>query len=370
MASAKYKKGKDGYFSAKVWDGTYNEDGTKHRKNLRSKKSSKDLENIVNEFQQEVEQRKHIKKSEITFLDYARMWLKTEKSQSSHNTKAMYKNIIEKHFSVLEGVKLQDVERIHVNLLLDNADSKKRTQQQILMTFKQVIKLAVHDHLFPSNIADDIFENMQKIKYMAGEKRPLTSYEKEALFKADFDGMDKVFVYIIFGCGLRREEALALTIFDINTKRREVTINKAHEFVDGKPRQKEPKTKNGYRTVPIPSSVFPSIDTYVNKRKAAGKTYLFVMRNGQPVTKSSYDKMWARILREMQVVTKDQITGLTAHIFRHNFCTNLCYQIPKISIKKIAQLMGDTEKVVLDVYNHMILDKEDAVNAIDEAFNY
>ena len=38
------------------------------------------------------------------------------------------------------------------------------------------------------------------------------------------------------------------------------------------------------------------------------------------------------------------ITGLTAHIFRHNYCSNLCYKVPEISIKKIAQLMGDTRK--------------------------
>ena len=42
-------------------------------------------------------------------------------------------------------------------------------------------------------------------------------------------------------------------------------------------------------------------------------------------------------------------------------------QIPEVSIKKIAQLMGDTEAVVLKVYNHMILEKEDAASAIENA---
>lgn len=32
--------------------------------------------------------------------------------------------------------------------------------------------------------------------------------------------------------------------------------------------------------------------------------------------------------------------------------------------------MGDTEKMVLDVYNHMILEKEDAEKAVDAAFNF
>lgn len=93
------------------------------------------------------------------------------------------------------------------------------------------------------------------------------------------------------------------------------------------------------------------------------------MRNGRPLTKSSYDKMWARIRNRMQEASDQEISGLTAHVFRHNYCTNLCYQIPTVSIKKIAQLLGDTEKMVLEVYNHIILEREDAAAAIAAAMN-
>ena len=32
--------------------------------------------------------------------------------------------------------------------------------------------------------------------------------------------------------------------------------------------------------------------------------------------------------------------------------------------------MGDTEKVVLDVYNHIIQEKEDAASAVENALNF
>lgn len=80
--------------------------------------------------------------------------------------------------------------------------------------------------------------------------------------------------------------------------------------------------------------------------------------------------MWKRIILDMQAVSKEPITGLTAHVFRHNYCTNLCYQIPKISIKKIAQLLGDTEQMVIKVYNHIILEKENAELAVNDAINF
>ena len=81
------------------------------------------------------------------------------------------------------------------------------------------------------------------------------------------------------------------------------------------------------------------------------------------MTKSSYVKLWAGIKKQMGSPT------LTAHIFRHNYCTNLCYQIPTISIKKIAELLGDNEKMVIEVYNHIILEKEDAQKAVEQALN-
>lgn len=368
MATAKYKKGKDGYFSTKVWDGTY-VNGKKHRVNLRTKKSSKALENMVKEFEQDVEARKHVKKSEVTFVDYARAWKKVYKSQRKNATKAMYENVIEKHFIALDNTKLQDIDRIHLQILINRADGKKRTQQQIILTYKQVLKSAVADHLFPANVMEDIFRSIDPIKYTPTEKRPLTDYERNAVFKADFKEQDKIFVYIIYGCGLRRGEALALTIFDFDFVKKEVTINKAHEFVKDKPMQKEPKSTNGYRTIPIPDKVLPTIESYISSLKHNGKTYLFTMRNGQPLTKSSYDKMWMRIKNRMQEVSDQEIDGLTAHVFRHNYCTNLCYQIPTVSIKKIAQLLGDTEKMVLEVYNHIILEKEDAAAAVAAAMN-
>ncbi len=80
MAKAKYTRGKDGYFQAKVWDGTYTEFGKKHYIPLRSKKSSVDLEKKVNQFKADVEQRKNVRLTDIVFTDYARQWKDVYKS--------------------------------------------------------------------------------------------------------------------------------------------------------------------------------------------------------------------------------------------------------------------------------------------------
>ena len=58
------------------------------------------------------------------------------------------------------------------------------------------------------------------------------------------------------------------------------------------------------------------------------------------MTASAYRKMWESILRKMNTAVgstehNHKITGLTAYMFRHNYCANLCYQMPSIRILKI-----------------------------------
>ena len=85
------------------------------------------------------------------------------------------------------------------------------------------------------------------------------------------------------------------------------------------------------------------------------------------MTKSSYDKMWRRILKGLRAASAEPVEDLTAHVFRHNYVTELCYQIPAISIKHIAKLIGDTEAVVMRVYSHINMEREDAHAAVNAA---
>ena len=122
MASKKYTCGADGYYQTKVWDGTYDQNGRKHRITLRSNKSSRDLERQVAAMKAQIESRNYVRNTDILFIDYSRSWLNVYKSRRSNNTKRMYENIIEKHFTALNALKLKDVERIHIETLLANAE--------------------------------------------------------------------------------------------------------------------------------------------------------------------------------------------------------------------------------------------------------
>lgn len=361
MAKAKYTKGKDGYFQTKVWDGTYDSYGRKHRVTLRTNKSSKHLEDMVKELNDKVNNRTFVKPTEYTLIEYARLWLETYKANVEKNTIAMYKNIIEKHLGSVKDICISDITKTHILLAINDAKGKQRTQEQLLMTLKQIVKAAISDKYLPGGIYDEIFDGVRIKAKKKSNKRPLTEAERSAVFSADFTDSQRAFVYILYGCGLRRGEALALTRFDINFKANIIRVNKSLAFDENEPYIKTTKSENGLREVPIPSKVLPFLQEYC---KSLHHEQLFRTGAGRYVTKSGYRRMWEQIQQKMNA------PNLTAHIFRHNYCTNLCYQIPTISIKRIAELLGDTEKMVIEVYNHVLAEKEDVKTAVENALNF
>lgn len=365
----KYKQQKDGRYQTKVWDGTYTKDNLKHYITLYSDKSSADLEKTVAQYKAARDEGRATVRSDILFLDYSREWLRTYKKVRERGTQIMYENIIEKHFSYFSSLRLTDLSRTHLQLLINNASKSPRTCQQIKMTFCQVLKSAISDKLLPADSVDVICHEIDMPKYTPAEKRGLTPTEKAAIRTADFSDRERAFVYIAYGCGLRRGEILALTIFDISLERAELTVNKSLAFDGNNPYLKGVKTANGERTVPMPPFLSTFLAGYL---KSLPGTALFSTKAGGMMTASAYRKMWESILRKMNLAAggteqNRKIIGLTAHMFRHNYCANLCYQMPGISIKRISQLLGDTEKMVLEVYNHVLEEKENVREVVADA---
>ena len=194
MAKAKYKQNSRGEWETKIWDGTYNSDGSKHRKRLVSKKSSADLEKQVIRLKNEIENGQYVQNTDIMFLDYANEWLRVKKGVREKNTQKMYKNIIDKHLAFLIGIRLVDIRNSHFQMAINNVLDQPRTCQQIYVTFKQILQMSVVDNHIGSGMFDMICNGVELPKYIKPEKRPLTQEEKKAVSKADFTDREKAFV--------------------------------------------------------------------------------------------------------------------------------------------------------------------------------
>lgn len=376
MAKAKYtynEKRKEWY--TLVYDGTLTSTGAKHRKRLTSKKSSADLEKKVNEFKAELTGKGFIETSTITFGEYSRKWFDLYKQNKEMNTQKMYKTCVYKYLVPLDDIRMVDLRHSHFQHVINLNAEHPKTCKNIKLTFSQIIKSAVRDRILPHSAIEDITMDISMPKYIKPQKRALTPLERRCMKEAEMDDMKRAFVSILYYCGTRRGEALALTKDDFDFKAKTVSISKVVIFNGNEPQIKPyPKSDNGIRLIPLPDASIPLLEPYV----AQCDTYLFKSQNNPLMTAQAYKRMWESIITSMNIAAgynpqakknrlEKPITDLTAHVFRHNYCTQLCYQVPAISTKKIAQLMGDTEKVVLEIYSHILEEKENVLDAINSA---
>lgn len=376
MAKAKYSYNPDRKeWYTLVYDGKLTPTGAKHRKRITSKKSSADLEKKVNDYKLSLQQG-FVETSNITFGEYSRTWFELYKTTKELNTQRMYKTCVFKYLTPLDNIRLVDIKHSHFQSIINQNMEHPKTCKNIKLTFSQIIKSAVRERYLPHSAIEDVTMDISMPKYLKPQKRALTPIEKQAMFDADLDERKRAFVSILYYCGLRRGEALALTPEDFNFEENTVSISKVIIFNNNTPELKPyPKSDNGIRSVPLPEACVGVLKPYVINCKG----YLFKGQNTALMTETAYKRMWESIIVSMNIALgynpqakKDRIEkpiqGLTAHVFRHNYCTQLCYQIPSISTKKIAQLMGDTEKVVLSVYSHMLDEQENVSDAINSAF--
>lgn len=159
---------------------------------------------------------------------------------------------------------------------------------------------------------------------------------------AELSPSDRIFVDILYSTGLRCGEALALHGLILILSRKQSTSTRPLSLMrlEGRAsKTQNQKTASGRCRSRQALRVAGKLRSVLHQR-----TLLFAMQGGKMVSKSSYRRKWERIIKEMNRVAEKPVCGLTAHIFRHNYCTSLCYQIPRISIKNIASLLGMTKQ--------------------------
>lgn len=364
----KYKQRKDGRFVGFIQDG-FKEDGRPNRIAVYGK-TSKEVEDKVDALKHEIKSRHlfAVSKSGITVEDYSRKWLEKKKIFVGLNTYKMYENIVVKHIDdELGDILLCELSKADVEHLIQSRWEQVRTCEQILLTVRQIIDSAMDDgYSVDPRCVKKITLPKRKEK---PKERALTDLERKALTAADFTDKERALVCILYGCGLRREEALALTRTDIDLKVGYININKVVIFDGNNPILKNtPKSISGIRKVNIPSWLnsilrryLASIDTFL----------LFTNKTGDMVTKSGFDKLWKRVVDKMNLAAGGTdairvINGLTSKIFRHNYCTMLYYS--GISVKKAAELMGHSDtQMIMRVYAHLDEEKERTQEKIEQA---
>lgn len=342
MPKARYKQDKEGRWRTAIRTGKYDDQGKPILIRLSSSKSSADLEKKVQELQYQLRHNVPTVSAEVvTFGEYSQKWLAT-KEQRSIKTYEMYENVL-KHTESLNDTPLDLIRTSDIQLLISNNSNHPRTCEQVLLTVRQIFDMAVDDDI----ITKSPCRNIQLPRHVKEEKRILTEEEREIVKKAEgLSDIQRAYIHILYGTGVRPAEACALTWNDIDFENNTITINKALQFTNSRIASVGlPKTDKSIRTLPVLPFVMASILALKATGVHSPTETILGAEKGVLRTRSAYRNIFDTAMKKLG------LNDVTPYMFRHNFCS-MCY-FNKVDLKTCQALMGHADtKMVLSVYSH------------------
>ena len=343
---AQYKKRKDGRYGTHVTVGKDRETGKAIRVPVYGRTEA-ELKNNIALTKADYLRGTFANDKGMSVGEYSMIWFGVKKGTVSAGTAKDYLNVINNHFNHIYNIKLKELTKTDV-LKQINSETSDEFKRRIVITIKQILEAAIDDGLLYKNVARSIKQTIPKRK----EKAILTPEEKEAIKTCDFEPMERLFVDILFACGLRRGEILALTKKSIDFLRGGISVTQAVSYEEEN-LLKAPKSESSVRFVPAPSWLMDELKVYCKELKG---NYLIHGTQGQIMPDATYKRFWKRIQDKINTKMggdKDiRLTKITPHTFRHNYATSLYYA--GVGMKEAQKILGHSSiKVTMDIYTHL-----------------
>lgn len=305
----------------------------------------------------------------LTVEQWAKKWLEANNDNWKVTTANQRAKIVEQQIIPLLGnqklAKL-DKETYQVLFLKALKDSDKYHANTIKLyhrIFKIMINAAVDAEILPRNrftkisIIDD-----SRSATIVGDN----FYTPEELkqFLQCVKDQENITVQTVFALlaatGMRRGEVAALRWKDIDLENGTINIGRTRDRYG----ERAPKTENSIRTLNINESLIETMKKY----RAWSKQYL--LAHGAWKNEETFHDSFALISYQTcepisdtyissslkRVVRVNKLKEITPHGFRHTFATILINS--GVPVTTIAKLLGNTAKMVMEVYSHSFEENE------------
>jgi len=267
------------------------------------------------------------------FLKY----MEVERSASIHTLRA-YKADLKEFFEFIrknpQEIELYDIRGFIAYKLKNN--HKASSVNRKIATLRTFFKYLYREGIVENNPAR-VIPSPKKEKHLP---RFLSIDEVFNLIeKPDGFGFlyarDKAILELLYGCGIRVSELVALKLMDINFK-------EGFLKVKGK-RKKE-------RIVPFGKKIIEALKTYLIERTLLKKNseYLFLNKFGSPLSDRGVRNIIAKYAKESKISGK-----ISPHTLRHTFATHLLQA--GADLRDIQELLGHKNLSSTQVYTHLDL---------------
>jgi integrase/recombinase XerD len=216
----------------------------------------------------------------------------------------------------------EDLARMVENYILPNGLSYSY-QNQLISAVKKFYKEIYREVIDPGEFT----------RPRARHKLPnvLSKEEVKKILAAPMNEKHRVMLSIIYGCGLRRSELIALEPNDIDSDRMLLTIRQSKGFKD--------------RVVPISRKLIDMVEDYI--RRYRPMVYLFEGQyQGQHYSTTSVEKVF-HMCCEKAGIRKN----ITLHGLRHSYATHLLEA--GTDLRYIQKLLGHKSSRTTEIYTHV-----------------
>ena len=162
-------------------------------------------------------------------------------------------------------------------------------------------------------------------------------------------------ILLMITCGYRTEEVIGLTWQRFDEKRGTLSIVEVRTQDD--PNKTKPKSEKSKRTTPLHPEMVRILKAWKEKQSELLKkngldqnpfTHIITSAIGTDMHPNNLRRWWNKWRG------KNGFEGVHFHQFRHTYATNL--MASGVDIISASSLLGDSEKMVKDVYAHAVTD--------------
>lgn len=299
--------------------------------------------------------RKDENKPVQTVKDYSNEWLGRKRKLKPTTRKNYQKYLDEYIVPTLGNSEITDVKPRDVQSLLDKYKRLSyKTLKDMKSVLSQIMKYAISDGIIDKNPCDNIDIEIPSDKVTVRKALTIQNYKDILNNLSLLCRNDRLFVALCMYTGMRRGEILGLKKEDINISAKTIKIcrNVVH-VQENAPTVTTPKTKAGYRTIPIDENLLPLLEEIDHDG--------FVFGGEKPYTLSMFRQMWYRINQTIDM------HNATPHSLRHSYLT---YAVGLTTDYKTVQgLSGHADmNTLLNRYAHIQQDKVEELSHTMHSF--
>ena len=297
-----------------------------------------------------------------TFGKYTAEWLKTFKENKLKPTTLKgYNSILNTHF--YPEWRNTPINQITTKVIQDFLCDRKHLSIKYLHEMRvflaQIMDSAYRDGWIDKNPVKDsrIFNPSLKPPEIRNAL-PVETVKEIVPSLWNLQRNDRLYLSLVVFTGMRRGEVLGLQWGDVDTEENCIRVQRNVTYTNNQPFVGTPKTKSGYRSVPIIQDLL----AFLNPIESTG----YIVNSGDPnspITLQSFRCMMTRIHKTVD------LHGATAHVFRHSIGTML--NDTGADVKTIQSILGQSDfKTTMDRYVHPREDrKQNAIQKVSKLLN-